>query len=109
MKAAVSGDYAIIGACYDDENGVNSGSAYIFFNNEGTWSGAAYVFHNNSGTWEQNTKLIASDAASKKHFGSSIFISGDTLLVGSEGNLSFSPFVNGSAYVFKDNLGNWEE
>ena len=27
---AVSGDYAIIGACYDDANGINSGSAYIF-------------------------------------------------------------------------------
>ena len=44
---AVFGDYAIIGVCNDDDNAIEGGSAYIFYNN--------------AGTWEQQTKLIKSN------------------------------------------------
>ena len=94
-SVSINGDFFAIGASSKSDNG--------------TWSGAAYIFHNNAGTWEQNTKLTASDAGSMKHFGSSIVISGDALVVGSEGNISFEPYNAGSAYVFKNNFGIWEE
>jgi hypothetical protein len=46
---ALSGDSALAGAYYDDDNGSNSGSAYVF-----TRSGA---------TWSQQAKLTAADGA----------------------------------------------
>lgn len=30
----IYGDYAIVGAFRDEDNGINSGSAYIFINND---------------------------------------------------------------------------
>ncbi len=95
VSVSITEEYAAIGAKNKSDNG--------------TWSGAAYVFYNNAGTWEQNTKLIASNAATQKHFGSSIDISGDTLIVGSEGNISFTPYVAGSSYVYKNDSGTWGE
>jgi len=94
-SVSMSGEYAAIGADYKSD--------------DGTWSGAAYVFHDNSGIWEQNTKLTASDAGTQKHFGNSIEIAGDILIVGSNGNIAFTPYIAGSAYMFKKILGNWQE
>ena len=59
---SISGNYAVIGAGADDDNGTESGSAYVFFNN--------------NGIWEQQTKLTASDGASDDIFGISVGISG---------------------------------
>ncbi|NQT65744.1 MAG: FG-GAP repeat protein, partial [FCB group bacterium] len=94
-SVSMSGEYAAIGADYKSD--------------DGTWSGAAYVFHDNSGIWEQNTKLTASDAGTQKHFGNSIEIAGDILIVGSNGNIAFTPYIAGSAYMFKKILGSWQE
>ena len=91
----ISDDYAIIGADYKSGNEV--------------WEGAAYVFYNNEGTWEQTAKLTASNPGSQKHFGNSVRITGDTLVVGSKGNISFEPYDAGSAYLFINNEGTWEE
>ena len=48
---SLDGDTALIGADMDDDNGVDSGSAYIF-----TRTGT---------TWTQQAKLLASDGASR--------------------------------------------
>src|SRR5690606_28190217 len=37
-SVAISGDYAVIGAYQDDDNGSNSGSAYVFERISGTWT-----------------------------------------------------------------------
>ena len=52
-NVAISGNYAIIGAKYNDDNGSNSGSAYIFDLTSGT----------------QLHKLTASDKVANDHFG----------------------------------------
>ena len=46
---SVSGDVALVGAVEDDDNGVDSGSAYVF-----RWNGS---------NWVQEQKLLASDGA----------------------------------------------
>ncbi len=100
------GDFFGVSVCvYDEYLAIGASSK----SDNGTWSGAAYVFQNNSGTWEEQQKLTASDAASMKHFGNSINIIGDTLIVGSKGNRSFTPYVAGSAYLFKNDSGEWDE
>ncbi|MBC8465406.1 SUMF1/EgtB/PvdO family nonheme iron enzyme, partial [bacterium] len=55
---SINGDYAIVGALNDDDNGDNSGSAYIFVRDGENWS--------------QQAKLTASDAAAVDVFGSSV-------------------------------------
>lgn len=67
-SVALSGDTAVIGARGDADNGLNSGSAFVF-NRSGT-------------TWTQNAKLLASDGAASDSFGTSVAISGDTAMVG---------------------------
>jgi hypothetical protein len=82
---SLDGDTALIGAAYDDDNGANSGSAYVF-----TRTGT---------TWTQQQKVTASDGAANDLFGVSVCLSGGTALITAcqdddNGNES------GSAYIF---------
>jgi hypothetical protein len=63
--------------------------------------GAAYVFGRNGSVWEQTgPRLIGSGTAKLNHFGYSVSVFADTVLVGAdwEGPVS----VSGAAYVFSD-------
>jgi len=88
-----SGDYVIIGAPYDDDGKVDSGSAYIIFRREGI-------------EWEQQAKLIASDAAIGDRFGYSVCISGDYAIVGAPCD-DDRGIDSGSAYIFSRSGINW--
>ena len=91
-SVAVDGDTAVIGADDDDDNGTNSGSAYVF-----TRSGT---------TWSQQAKLTASDATPADRFGGSVAVDGDTAVIGA----SFADdFLSGSAYVFTRSGTAWTE
>jgi len=85
------GDTALIGAMWDDDNGVDSGSAYVF-----TRTGT---------TWTQQQKLSASDAAAGDWFGSCVSLSGDTALIGAQAYDT----GNGSAYVFTRTGTTWTQ
>ncbi|MDM8553642.1 choice-of-anchor D domain-containing protein [Desulfococcaceae bacterium HSG7] len=93
-SVAVSGDTAVVGAYHDNDDGTNSGSAYVFEKGAG-WSDMT-----------ETAKLTASDAVANDEFGISVAVSGDTAVVGAYYDGSHS----GSAYVFeRDNGGadNW--
>ena len=96
FSVAISGDTAIVGASYDDDNGPGSGSAYVFTRDA-------------NGGWMQQDKLLADDGAAIDRFGTSVFISGDSALVGAfrgDGNIVDS----GSVYVFvRDAVGDWTQ
>ena len=93
-SVSISGDYVIVGAYYDDDNGIDSGSAYIF--------------ERNGSSWTEVAKLKASDGAAGDTFGNSVSISGDYVIVGAyyddDGGES-----SGSAYIFERNSSNWAE
>ncbi|MGB2986860.1 MAG: FG-GAP repeat protein, partial [Phycisphaerae bacterium] len=78
---------AVIGASMDDDNGSNSGSAYVF--RVSSLAGGCF----------EVAKLLASDGAAGDHFGGSVAISGDTAVVGAwdHGHYYLSA---GAAYVF---------
>jgi hypothetical protein len=97
VSVSVSGDYAIVGAEYDDDNGSESGSAYIFTLND-----------INCGEWDEQAKLVASDGAASDYFGYSVSISGDKTIVGAYGDDDNGGF-SGSAYIFKRNGTTWSE
>jgi hypothetical protein len=91
-SVSISGDLAIVGANVDDDNGSNSGSAYIFRRDVASWS--------------QQQKLTASDACSSDWFGYSVSTSGDYAIVGAEGN-DDKGSNSGSAYIFRWDGTNW--
>jgi len=91
---SISGNYAIIGARADHDNGANSGSAYIF-KLEGE-------------NWIEHQKLMASDGAVNDVFGSSVSMSGDYAIIGAIGDSAGGTY-SGSAYIFKLEDGNWVE
>jgi hypothetical protein len=79
----------------------------------GHTAGSVYVFEFEGGQWLQNQKLIASDAAHGDHFGHSLALSGDTLVIGAYGDDGAEPndlYCNsGSAYIFNFDSTNWTE
>ncbi len=96
-SVSIFGNIAVVGAYNDDDNGNNSGSAYILYKDEG-----------GSDNWGEVVKLIASDGAADDEFGRSVGIFGDIIIVGAQGNNNYS----GAVYVFyKDEGGtdNWGE
>lgn len=90
----IDGDFAVISACWSDEYGEKSGSAYIF-KLEGT-------------NWIEQAKLTAHDAEEDDRFGISAAISGDYTVVGSFFD-DDSGSRSGSAYIFKRNGTLWTE
>ncbi len=105
---AVSGEYAIVGAYYEDEDG-----SYI---NSLECSGSAYIFkRDNTGIWKEIQKIVASDRSAYDLFGNSIDISGTSIIVGAfseeEDMTGDNTMVSaGSAYIFEDDgTGAWKE
>jgi hypothetical protein len=97
-SVSISGDYAILGAYYDDDNGSESGSAYIYYKDQG-----------GTGNWGQVKKITASDGAADDYFGQSVSISGNYAIVGADGD-DDNGSSSGSAYIYyKDQggTGNW--
>ena len=89
VSVAISGDYAIVGAYFDDELGfTENGSATIFKRNSGT------------GVWESQGKLTNPSAANSDLFGYSVAISGDYAIVGARSDdEGFTD--NGSATIYR--------
>ena len=146
-SVSISGDHAIMGARGDDDNGSNSGSAYVFERIGGIWtevakliasdaaaedqfgrgvsifgdyaivgapsdddngsnSGSAYVYKRIGGVWTEVAKLTASDGVDPEMFGYSVSISSDCAIVGAP-NDDDNSFRSGSAYVFECTGGGW--
>ena len=72
-------------------------------------AGSAYVFVRSGTTWTEQQKLLASDGAAGDHFGSSVSVSGDTVVVGAPGDDTPGGVDAGSAYVFVRSGTTWTE
>jgi hypothetical protein len=91
--AMVGAAVAMVGAAHDDDDGANSGSAYVF-----RWNGSS---------WVEEQKLLASDGAADDRFGGSVSVSGDVALIGASFNATGGS--TGLAYVFRWNGSSWVE
>jgi hypothetical protein len=113
---ALDGTTLVVGAPYDDgstADGVTD--PFTDYN-----SGAVYVFTNSGGTWSQQARIKADPANAGDHFGASVALSGDTLLIGApleDGaatGLIGDPTNkgardSGAAYVFTRASGVWSQ
>ena len=86
QAVSIEGDLIVVGAPYDDNQAVDSGSAYVFrLGDDG---------------WVEEQKLVAPDGGFGDIFGRSVAISGDVILVGAERDDDQAENA-GSAYVFR--------
>lgn len=70
--------------------------------------GSAYIFIRSEGLWIEQAKLVADDGESGDRFGTSVSISGDTVLIGA--NLDDDAGErSGSAYIFTRVEGVWTQ
>ena len=145
FSVSVHDDLVAVGAIYNDDNGSNSGSAYVYEKVNGVWtetkltasdaathdnfgysvsvhddlvavgaifnddngsnSGSAYVYEKVNGVWT-GTKLTASDAAAHDYFGYSVSVHDDLVAVGAIYN-DDNGSASGSAYVYEKVNGVW--
>ncbi len=78
----------VVGAYQDDDNGTDSGSAYVFTKPSTGWSNTSTA-----------VKLTTDDGAAYDYFGWALDISGDTVVVGARGD-DENGTDSGSAYLF---------
>ena len=90
---SISGDNVIVGASEDDDNGTDSGSAYVY-----RWDGSEY----------DEYKLTASDGEKDDRFGKNVSIDGNNVVVGAYGNF-FANNILGKAYVYRWNGESYDE
>ena len=148
-SVALSGNVALIGARRHDDNGVESGAAYVFRFNGSTWieeqkllasdgdilddfgfsvslsenvavigargdedngfeSGSAYVFRFMDSVWTEEQKLLAKDGEPEDKFGHSVAVSGDVAVIGARWD-DDNGTDSGSAYVFSFNGDGWSQ
>lgn len=93
---AVSGNTAFVGAPFSDVNGSSSGSVYVFVRSDST------------SPWTLLEKLFASDGTIGDQFGTSLSVSGDTLVVGAP-YADNTAVDSGAAYVFVWSGSTWSE
>jgi hypothetical protein len=88
-SVAISGETVVVGS-------------FLAAGAMGPQQGKAYVFTRGGPVWALQQNLTPSDAAALDQFGSSVAISGETLLVGAQGDRRVTPplFPIGSVYVF---------
>jgi FG-GAP repeat/PEP-CTERM motif len=85
----VDGDYAVIAATSDDQNGAMSGSAY--------------VFQRSGNDWVERQKLLAPNGAANDYLAWSVGIQGDRIILGADGHEG-----KGAAFIYQRNSqGTW--
>jgi hypothetical protein len=96
QSVSVHGDTILVGAPYDDDNGSNSGSAYLYTRSAGVWT--------------QQTKLIAADGNSSDSFGYAVSLTENRALVGAyQSRLGGFGSAAGAGYVYDRNGVTWTQ
>jgi hypothetical protein len=117
-STAISGDTIVVGAQLESSNATGVGGDQSNTTKPG--SGAAYVFVRSGTTWSQQAYIKASNTDSNDLFGTSVALSGDTLVAGAPGEASNatgvggdqtdnSRMVAGAAYVFIRSGSQWSQ
>ncbi len=90
---ALSGDVAAVGAFREDSRGEDAGAVYVF---------------RGSGGWSAPEKLTAGDGGPGDHFGRSVSVSGNTLIVGAAHDDDRGTDA-GAAYLFVSDGSSWSQ
>ncbi len=94
VSVDIDGDYAVVGALGDDEQGSNAGAVYVFRRDGNSWA-----------FWQ---KLTANDGEANDGFGFSVSISDDHILVGARG-VDDKGNSSGAAYFYQQQGSSWAQ
>ena len=94
QSVAINLDTVAVGAPLDDDNGTDSGSAYVFARTAGAWS--------------QTTKLLAADGTAGDSLGNSVATDGTFIVAGAYLDTP-AGLQSGSAYVFARTGAAWPQ
>ena len=92
-SVSIDGNTAIVGAPY--------------YSSPSTEIGVAFIYTLVDGKWTMKQKLAPTDLSSSAYFGTSVYISGDTAIIGAFRD-DATGSNSGSAYVYTNNNGTWE-
>lgn len=96
-SVAISGDYALVGAIYEDTGHTNAGSVYIFQ-------------RDSIGNWAEIAQIQPGDITSVQQFGYSLDLDGEAAVIGANLASHTGGSMAGAAYLFKRNAaGSWSE
>lgn len=108
-SVAINKETIVVGAPYEDGNPNNSGNSLNWQD-----TGAVYVFKLVDDTWLQTAYLKAENLGSHDHFGFSVDISNNQIIVGApfedsaiNNPLDNSAYNSGAAYIFSLIDNNW--
>jgi hypothetical protein len=123
-SVAIDGDTVVVGASNESSNQttITNGTSASADNSLAS-AGASYVFKRTGTTWAQEAYLKAPNAGAGDQFGYSVAISGDSVVVGAQGEASNQTTITngagasadnsqaetGAAYVFKRSGTNWAQ
>ncbi len=96
---SISGNFIVVGANKDDENGENSGAAYVYVKPSGGWEGEI----------SETEKLLPKDGAADDELGRAVAISGNVIAVGSRYHDTDGKTDCGATYVFETQSGDWTD
>ena len=96
ISVSLSGDTAVVGARLDDTPA-------------GPDAGSVYVYVRSGTTWNLQQKVLASDGAAFDSFGTSVSVSGDTLVAGAPVADTAGGVDAGAAYVFLRSGSTWTQ
>ena len=99
ISVSIFNDTIVVGANLSDINGSDSGQAYVFERNTG-----------GANNWGETKKLWASDGEATDHFGKSVSVYNDLIVVGAPTANGNGIVDDGAAYIFERNAGgtdNW--
>jgi hypothetical protein len=119
---AISGDTMVVGARFEDSNQTTiTNGANASTDNSASNAGAAYVFVRSGNSWSQQAYLKAPNAEASDQFGTSVAISGDTIVVGANAEDSNQTTITtgasannsassaGAAYVYTRSGSSWSQ
>ncbi len=94
ISTSIDADTAVVGALKDDDNGSESGSAYVFVRSGDEWT--------------QQAKLVPDDGDVNEEFGWSVAVEGDTAVAGARYDDENGQW-SGSAYIFTRTGSVWTQ
>ena len=98
IGVALDGEILVVGAYTDDDNGGDSGSAYVFERNAG-----------GENNWGEMAKLLPEADSAGHQFGWRVAVSAGTIIVGARYD-DYAGYETGAAYIFdRDEGGNWSQ
>ena len=100
---------ANIGDRFGDSVSISNDTIVIGAYGDAAFIGSAYVFVKFGSSWAMQQKLTPSDANVGDHFGYSVAIDADTIIVGAHKSNHLGLDDTGSAYIFTRNAGLWSQ